>query len=89
MLQNYHQDECAHPLRGLCSGTAPPLECETSRRDVQWVDVLALMGDSSDNVPGVPGVGAKGALALIQEYGSVEAVLENAERVSIIKPLQV
>ena len=89
MLQNYYQDECAHPLRGLCSGTAPLLECETSRRDVQWVDVLALMGDSSDNVPGVPGVGAKGALALIQEYGSVEAVLENAERVSITKPLQV
>lgn len=56
---------------------------------MQWVDVLALMGDSSDNVPGVPGVGAKGALALIQEYGSVEAVLENAERVSIIKLLQV
>ena len=90
MLQSYHQDGCTHPLRGLCSGTGPLLsECETGRRDVQWVDVLALMGDSSDNVPGVPGVGAKGALALIQEYGSVEAVLENAERVSIIKLLQV
>ena len=48
---------------------------------VQWVHVLALMGDASDNVPGVPGVGAKGALSLIQEYGTVESVLENADKV--------
>ena len=48
---------------------------------MQWVHVLALMGDASDNVPGVPGVGAKGALSLIQQYGSVESVLENAEKV--------
>ena len=48
---------------------------------VQWVHVLALMGDTSDNVPGVPGVGAKGALSLIQEYGTVESVLENADKV--------
>ena len=47
----------------------------------QWVHVLALMGDTSDNVPGVPGVGAKGALSLIQEYGTVESVLENADKV--------
>ena len=49
---------------------------------VQWVHVLALMGDASDNVPGVPGVGAKGALSLIQQYGSVESVLENADKVT-------
>ena len=48
---------------------------------VQWVHVLALMGDTSDNVPGVPGVGAKGALSLIQEYGTVESVLANADKV--------
>ena len=48
---------------------------------MQWVHVLALMGDTSDNVPGVPGVGAKGALSLIQEYGTVESVLENADKV--------
>lgn len=49
--------------------------------DMQWVHVLALMGDASDNVPGVSGIGAKGALSLIQEFGSVESVLENAEKV--------
>ena len=44
------------------------------------VDVLALVGDSVDNVPGVPGIGDKGARDLIREYGSLEGVLENAEQ---------
>jgi DNA polymerase-1 len=39
------------------------------------VDVLAIMGDSSDNVPGVRGIGPKGAIELIQRYGSVENLL--------------
>jgi DNA polymerase-1 len=45
------------------------------------VDVLALVGDSVDNVPGVPGIGDKGARDLVREYGSLEGVLENAEKV--------
>jgi 5''-3'' exonuclease (including N-terminal domain of PolI) len=45
-------------------------------------DVLALTGDSSDNIPGVDGVGLKTAAALIREFGSVEALLENVDRVS-------
>lgn len=44
----------------------------------QVIDVLALMGDSSDNVPGVTGIGGKTATKLIQEYGSLDAVLEDA-----------
>jgi DNA polymerase-1 len=44
-------------------------------------DVLALMGDSVDNVPGVPGVGPKTAAQLIQEYGSLEEVLARAEEI--------
>jgi DNA polymerase-1 len=45
------------------------------------IDVMALVGDAVDNVPGVPGIGEKGARDLIREYGSLEAVLDNAERV--------
>ena len=45
------------------------------------IDVLALMGDASDNVPGVPGIGEKGAKNLINEYGSLDALLERAEEV--------
>lgn len=45
------------------------------------IDVLALMGDSSDNVPGVPGVGPKTATELIQKFGSVEKLYERLEEV--------
>jgi len=47
----------------------------------QVVDVLALMGDSIDNIKGVPGVGEKGARELIARYGSLEALLEHASEV--------
>ncbi len=46
------------------------------------VDVLGLMGDSSDNVPGVPGIGKKTATALVGEFGSLEAVLGNVDNIS-------
>ncbi|MEZ4698973.1 MAG: DNA polymerase I [Rhodothermales bacterium] len=45
---------------------------------IQFIDILALMGDKADNVPGVPGIGEKGAIQLVQEYGSVEALVEHA-----------
>jgi DNA polymerase-1 len=46
------------------------------------VDVLALMGDNVDNVPGVPGIGEKGAVTLIKKWGSLEACLQNAEKIT-------
>jgi len=48
----------------------------------QVVDVLALMGDSSDNVPGVPGIGEKGARELVTTYGSLEECLSHAAEIS-------
>ena len=48
----------------------------------QVIDMKALMGDTSDNIPGVPGVGEKTALKLITEYGTVEGVYEHLDDIS-------
>lgn len=48
----------------------------------EFIDVKGLMGDSSDNIPGVPGVGEKTAFKLIKEYKSIENVLMNIENIS-------
>ena len=45
-------------------------------------DLIGLKGDTSDNIPGVPGIGDKTAAQLLQEYGSLEAVLENVDKIS-------
>jgi DNA polymerase-1 len=45
------------------------------------VDVMALRGDSIDNIPGAPGIGDKGSVELIQQFGSVEAALDRASEV--------
>ena len=47
---------------------------------VQLIDVKGLMGDASDNIPGVPGVGEKTALKLIAQYGTLEKALDSADR---------
>src|SRR5437899_6566475 len=46
------------------------------------IDVMSLMGDTVDNIPGAKGIGEKGATELIQKYGSVEKVLDRADEVS-------
>jgi len=51
----------------------------------QVVDVLALMGDASDNVAGVPGIGEKGARELIRTFGSLDALLARADEVTARK----
>lgn len=49
----------------------------------QLIEVKAIMGDSSDNIPGVAGIGEKGALSLISEFGSLEKVYDNINSDSI------
>jgi len=46
----------------------------------QVIDILALMGDTSDNIPGAPGVGPKTAMKLISEFGSVEELFKNTDK---------
>ena len=49
---------------------------------IQTVDLKGLVGDVSDNIPGIRGIGEKTAIKLIQEFGSVESLVENRERVT-------
>ncbi len=51
-------------------------------RPHQIIDLKGLMGDTSDNIPGVPGIGEKTALKLLWEFETVEGVLENVDKVS-------
>ena len=65
-----------------------PIIYDASKVEEKWgvppnkiIDLLGLMGDSSDNVPGVAGVGEKTAVKLIKEYGSLDGALENVNQV--------
>lgn len=48
----------------------------------QVIDLLGLMGDSADNVPGAPGIGEKGAVQLIEQFGSIEEALKRSDEVT-------
>ena len=54
----------------------------------QIVDLLALTGDASDNIPGVKGIGGKTALQLLQEFGSADAMIEQIDRLETIKTIR-
>ena len=60
-------------------GVRDVLEQWQIERVEQVIDILALMGDASDNIPGIPGVGPKTAQKLIARYGSVENLLEHTQ----------
>lgn len=55
---------------------------------LQLIDVKALMGDSSDNIPGVAGIGQKTALDLVQKYGDVQKIYENLDNLAITDNLK-
>ena len=78
---------CISILRGPIKGRDHVLYTESMFKEEheiepsQWVDVLGLMGDYADNIPGVKGIGPKTAHLLIKEFGDVERVLGNADKV--------
>lgn len=80
-------DECVHVLTtrvGVTDTVTYTPEAVKERYGVeptQLPDWKAIVGDTSDNIPGVPGIGDKGATALIQQYGSVENLIESIDSV--------
>ncbi len=75
-------------LWNLRSSTSKPEILGPAETRAKWgvppsamVDLLALMGDSSDNIPGVPKVGEKTAVELLQQFGSLEAILERSDEI--------
>ncbi|UFJ43204.1 DNA polymerase I [Brevibacillus humidisoli] len=62
--------------------TANEIEQKYGLTPRQIIDLKGLMGDSSDNIPGVPGVGEKTAMKLLHQYGTVEEVLAHIDQVS-------
>lgn len=48
----------------------------------QFIDFLAITGDTSDNIPGVAGIGPKGAQKLIEEFGTLESIYQNVDKIS-------
>lgn len=61
---------------------AADIEAKLGVKPAQLVDYLALVGDSIDDIPGVPGIGAKTASALLQHYGSLKSLFESPDSVA-------
>ena len=60
----------------------PALEKKYGILKDQFLDLKALKGDASDNIPGVPGIGEKGAVKLLNEYGSLEGIYEHIDEIT-------
>ncbi len=68
------------PMKNVFFDEAKVLEVSGVRPD-QIVDMMALQGDAIDNVPGAPGIGAKGARDLITQFGTLDSLFENTSKV--------
>lgn len=68
-------------ITNMLAVTPAVMESEYGYTPAQVVDMKALMGDTADNIPGVPGVGEKTALKLISQFGSVHGVYEHLDEV--------
>ena len=68
-------------IKTWAEADAQAVEAEWGVKPEQILDLLSLMGDSADNVPGVSGVGPKTAVKLIAEYGTLEKIYENAQTI--------
>lgn len=77
--------QCVDPMKWITHTTSSFVE-EYGFDPIHMIDYLALIGDASDNIPGVKGIGPKGASTLIQNYQTIENIYQNLD--SISKSLQ-
>ena len=70
------------PLKKVILGVEEVNEKYGIENPTQLIDILGLMGDTADNIPGCPGVGPKTAEKLIQQYGSIENLLEHTDELN-------
>src|SRR5438874_4418144 len=82
MLQLVGDSICVlNPTKCNLSCDADKVEEILGVRPEQVIDVMALRGDSIDNIPGAPGIGDKGSVEIIKRFGTLEAALEHASEV--------
>lgn len=81
MLQLLGPCVCSYDVKNGRKIDPAVLEAEQGIRPDQIIDVMALQGDASDNVPGVPDVGPKTAQQWIQQYGSLDNLYEHADEI--------
>lgn len=68
-------------LANLEKFDVPAFEAKYGLNVTQFLDLKSLKGDTSDNIPGVPGIGEKTAIALLQEFGSLDAIYEHLDQI--------
>jgi len=81
MLQLLDAHTRMYDIKGDKETTAESLLEDTGLRPEQFIDVLALQGDTADNIPGVPDVGPKTAIQWIQKYGSLDELYAHADEI--------
>ncbi len=81
MLQLLDEHTCTFDMKTGQAFDLKSMKEQMRLTPEQFIDVLALQGDASDNIPGVPDVGPKTALQWIQEYGSLEGLYAHAEEI--------
>ncbi len=82
MLQLLDEHVALYDIKSGQTTTPQTLMDEQGLRPEQFIDVLALQGDASDNIPGVADVGPKTAITWIQKYGSIDNLLAHADEIA-------
>ncbi|KAK9867259.1 hypothetical protein WJX84_011798 [Apatococcus fuscideae] len=85
MLRPPAKDKSEKTVAGLVPFTEADFSALHGLRADQWVDYLALVGDAADNLPGVKGIGEKGAKELLQQFETLDNILENTDKIKKAK----